>query len=190
MATPSVAPQPSAPVPRRGNPLHRRSDSLRVWLRVGFSLALALAVGLTVLLGLKLYADGRAAAARQIAGLHQVNAVAVGEPSSAGVGAWVAPLRWTDAGGVHTANAAVPVSTVSGQHVMLWINAQEDPQPGPIPAVQSAGSAATYSLAAFAAAAMALSGLYALARHRVDSAAWKSWESEWERVEPEWTHRR
>ncbi|MEZ0069084.1 hypothetical protein ABIA32_005127 [Streptacidiphilus sp. MAP12-20] len=190
MATPSVAPQPSAPVPRRGNPLRRRSDSLRTWLRVGFSLALVLAVALTALFGLKLYADSRAAAARQVAGLHQVTARAVGGPTAAGVGAWVAPLSWTDSTGSHTADAPVPVATVPGDHVVIWIDSKETPRPDPIPAVQSAGSAATYSLAAFAAATMVISGAYALAKHRVDRAAWRSWESEWERVEPQWTHRR
>jgi hypothetical protein len=34
-----------------------------------------------------------------------------------------------------------------------------------------------------------LSGGYAYSRHRIDAAAWKSWEDEWAKVEPEWTHR-
>jgi hypothetical protein len=189
MATPSVAPQPSAPVPRRGNPLHRRTDSLRFWVRVLFVAALSVAVALTVLLGLHLYADGRAEAARQAAGLHRVDAVAVTQPVSAGVDTWVATLTWTDATGAHRAQAPVPPATASGDHVTVWVDAKEIPQPDPIPAVQSAGSAATYSLAIFSGTVLLLSGCYAYARHRIDTAAWKSWENEWAKVEPEWTHR-
>jgi hypothetical protein len=186
MATPSVAPQPSTPIPRRRNPLHRRCDSLRVWLRVLFALALSIAVALTVLLGMRLYADGRAAAARQQQGLHQVTAVAATQPSSAGVGTWVATLNWTDSAGRHTAQAQVPVATVPGDQVLIWVDAKDVPQPDPVPAVQSAGTAATYALAAFAASATLLAGGYAWARHSVDKRTWRSWEEEWARVEPEW----
>jgi hypothetical protein len=154
-----------------------------------FAAALGIAVALTVLLGLHLYADGRAEAARQAAGLHKVDAYAVTQPISAGVDTWVATLSWTDHGGSHHEQAPVPPATAPGDHVTLWVNAQEVPQPDPIPAVQSAGSAATYSLAIFSGAVLLLSGGYALARHRIDTSAWKSWENEWAKVEPEWTHR-
>jgi hypothetical protein len=189
MATPSVVPQPSAPVPRRGNPLHRRTDSVRFWVRVLFALALAVAVALAVLLGFHLYADGRAEAAKQAAGLHQVDAVAATEPISAGVDAWVTTLTWTDAGHSYREQAPVPPATAPGDHVSIWVNTHEVPQPDPIPAVQSAGSAATYSLAVFSGAVLLLSGGYAYTRHRIDACAWKSWEDEWAKVEPEWTHR-
>ena len=189
MATPSVAPQPSAPVPRRGNPLHRRTDSLRFWVRVLFATALAVAVGLTVLLGLQLYADGRAQAARDAAGLHKVDAVASTQPVAAGVDAWVATLTWSDTGGTHREQAPVPPATAPGDHVSLWVDAKGIPQPDPIPAVQTAGSAATYSLAIFSGTVLLLSGGYAYARHRIDASAWKSWECEWAKVEPEWSHR-
>ncbi|MEY9874312.1 hypothetical protein ABH931_003807 [Streptacidiphilus sp. MAP12-33] len=190
MATPSVAPQPSAPVPRRGNPLHRRSDSLRFWVRVVFAAALAVAAALTVLLGLHLYADGRAEAARQASGLERVDAVDATAPVAAGVDTWVATLTWHDASGSHRAQAPVPPATAPGDHVPLYVDAKGIPQPDPIPAVQSAGSAATYSLAIFSGAVLLLSGGYAFSRHRIDASAWKSWESEWAKVEPEWTHRR
>jgi hypothetical protein len=155
-----------------------------------FAAALALAVALTVLLGLRLYADGRAEAARQAAGLHRVDAVAASQPVSAGVDTWVATLTWSDTAGAHRAQAPVPPATATGDHVPLWVDAKEAPQPpDPIPAVQSAGSAATYSLAIFSGSVLLLSGGYALARHRIDACAWKSWEAEWAKVEPEWTHR-
>ena len=134
MATPSVAPQPSAPVPRRGNPLRRRTDALRFWVRVLFAAALGIAVALTVLLGLHLYADGRAQAARQAAGLHRVDAVAATQPVSAGVDTWIATLTWTDNGRSHREQAPVPPATAPGDHVTVWVDAQEVPQPDPIPA--------------------------------------------------------
>ena len=189
MATPSVAPQPSAPVPRRGNPLRRRTDCLRFWIRVLFAATLGIAVALTVLLGFHLYADGRAEAARQAAGLHRVDATAVTQPVSAGVDTWVATLTWSDNGSSHREQAPVPPATAPGDHVTVWVDAKEVPQPDPIPAVQSAGSAATYSLAVFSGAVLLLSGGYAYTRHRIDASAWKSWEDEWAKVEPEWTHR-
>ncbi|MEY9845817.1 hypothetical protein [Streptacidiphilus sp. MAP5-3] len=188
MATPSVAPQPSA-MPRRRNPLHRRADSLRSWLRVLFVVSIGIAVALTVLLGLQLYSNSRASAQRAQVGLHEVSTVATTDPSTAGVGTWVATLTWTDASGPHTVQAPVPVATVPGDDVSLWVNAKDVPQPQPIPAVQSAGSAATYALAAFAAGTTLLAGGYALARHSLDRRTWRAWEEEWARVEPDWTHR-
>ncbi|MEY9968062.1 hypothetical protein ABIA33_006142 [Streptacidiphilus sp. MAP12-16] len=198
MATSAAAPQPSVPARRRRlsaalarhrNPLHRRSDSLRVWLRIVLALSLAVAAGLCTLLGMTLYRSDRAAAAVTAAQLHHVQAVALTGTTQTSTDA-TALLRWADPNGhPDQGTVSVPISTVQGEQLQIWIDAQGHPATAPASATEAAGNVAAFSLGILAGSVLLLTGGYSVARQQLDRRTLRAWEREWDQVEPAWTGR-
>ncbi|WP_370080041.1 hypothetical protein [Streptacidiphilus sp. MAP12-16] len=150
------------------------------------ALSVVVAAALSALLGLHLYVADRASALRQAEQLHRVVAVAVAPPFAADRGVRTATVDWTDAAGKHTAQATVPDSTGPGDHVVIWADRNDVPQAAPRAAAESAGTAVSYAVAAFAGAATLLAGGHAWARHTLNKRVDRSWEEEWALVEPKW----
>ncbi|WP_152648898.1 Rv1733c family protein [Streptacidiphilus anmyonensis] len=176
-------------MPRRQNPLRRRSDSLRDWLPALLALSLSIAGALSILLGVHLYLVLRASADRQAEGLHRVVAVAASQPFQVAVGVGIATLDWTDATGKHAAQTSVPATTRPGDQVPILVDQNGVPRPAPPPAAQSTGTAAAYASAVFAGSVVLLTGGHAWARHALDRRAARAWEEEWALVEPRWNRR-
>ncbi|MEY9848009.1 hypothetical protein ABH940_005109 [Streptacidiphilus sp. BW17] len=189
MATPSFEPHPPGPGLGTRNPLRRRSDFLRGWLRALLVVSLAVTAALCVLLGLHFYAADRASVVRHAERLHRVTAEAVAQPLPGGAGARIATLDWTDASGKHVVQDPVPATTRPGDHVVLWVDRNDVPQAAPPGAAQSAGTAVAYAMAAFAGCATLLVGGHAWAGQALNRRVERSWEDEWAQVEPEWNHR-
>ncbi len=186
MATPSISSRPPGSEPRRRNPLRRRSDSVRDWLPALLAVSVVVAATLCALLGLHLYAADRASALRQAQTLHRVSVVAATQPFPAGIGVSLATVDWTDAAGAHAVQAAVPATTNAGDHLVVWVDRNDVPQGAPTPAAQSAGTAVTYAVSAFAGAATLLACGYIGTRYALNKRVERSWEEEWALVEPEW----
>ncbi|MBC3841565.1 hypothetical protein GXW82_18690 [Streptacidiphilus sp. 4-A2] len=130
MATPAAAPDPRAPVPgppafgaglaRHRNPLWRRTDSLRWWLRVLLVLGMAAALLVALLIALLQYHATRAETLRHDAELRPVQAVVLSVPvappaplASAGSGP-TALVRWNVGSTTREQNVGVPFGTGVG----------------------------------------------------------------------------
>ncbi|MBM7440253.1 hypothetical protein [Streptomyces sp. HB132] len=100
------------------------------------------------------------------------------------------PVRWTDASGAPvTENAPVPVGTQRGEHTSLWLDRR-----GHITSAPSGnGDVWTGALAEGAGSAAVVAGVGVLAGLGVRGVCNRrraaGWETEWSRVEPQWSRR-
>ena len=203
MASPETAPVPPRPrrplsrlaraVACRHSPLRRTSDTLRFWLRTLLVLGLVAFAAVSAAAGLADYHHERAAAAREAARLHRVQAVATtdaAQPTGPAVGyaGTTATVRWTYPADVpHQASVSVPGGTVSGQQVTLWLDSAGRPVDAPGSPALSADNADFLAASCWIGSSGTLIAGFALGMRLVDSADLRRWEQEWERVEPQWT---
>lgn len=200
MATPATTPTPSPPAPRRSrltaaltrrrNPLRRRTDSQRTWLRALTLLGLGAAVALSALLAQQLYRSDRATALQQRAPLHQVQADVLTDVARVPVtpdAGLTAQVRWTDTDGTtHSAVVDVPASTTKGGHLSLWLDATGQPRTAPGSAEDWATSAAYLGATVLVGSVFLLAAARSLARAHLDRTDLHNWEQGWNRVEPLW----
>jgi len=202
-ATPTPPPHPSehrsrlrAARARRHNPLLRRTDRQRGRLRILWALGLVAALALAVLAGVISDRIERAATVRAAEQLHQVQAVEIGNavPSRSGISVtYTAEVRWTDPAGTgptRQAVAPVPAFDTAGSRVSLWVDAAGRVHPAPASADVSAGDSVVIGGLALLVLVPSVEVARYLAARRLDRADQRNWESEWQRVEPEWTGRR
>jgi hypothetical protein len=203
MATSDAAPSPSVPSPRssrlhtalnrRHNPLRRRTDVVRSWLRILLMAGLAAALAVSALLSLNAYQGSRAAALRDTARLRQTQALALTDAShSAGLySAYTAEVRWTDAdGGAHTAAATVPAGTVTGGHVTIWLDSAGHVSTAPAGVSDSVTGAVAEGMLVLVCLDTLLLALFGAARSLLSRSDLYRWGEAWRLVEPQWSHRR
>lgn len=179
---------------RRHNPLYRRQDALRSWLKGGLVAALLAATATCALLAYTQYHDSRTAAERAAARLRPVNAVVLGTPTAAvsghGAGNPVAEVRWRDPDGhVVEGVTEVPPLTVQGDRVRVWLDGDDLPAPPPSSPTGSAATAICIGLCVVAGLWALLIGAHAMLRSAVERSALRAWERSWRAVEPRWSGR-
>ncbi|MGF1429516.1 Rv1733c family protein [Kitasatospora sp. LaBMicrA B282] len=178
---------------REENPLCRSVDRARSRLLVSLvaGLAAALAVGVLVAM---LLLTGMRAHARQIdRHRHEVTATTLSAATdtpqrslwSAQASAdWVYPAAHPRSGTI-----GVPSGTVQGSRVPLWVDDSGTPAAPAQPDSELATAASLYGIGALSAAGTACWIGYCLRRRALDKRAERSWEPDWERVEPLWSGR-
>ncbi|WP_327279867.1 MULTISPECIES: hypothetical protein [unclassified Streptomyces] len=179
-----------------GNPLRRDADRTRAHLHAVFVLACVLAVICGVVVGRSAWTDARRDAEGIARHRYSVTAVTVAETTyRAGTGPstrplLVAPATWQDRSHrVHTESVPVPAETRKGGTVRLWVddngNAATEPPGAPDVALNAMGQGTGAS-----ALVVLVAGAFVYARLRgVDRHSARAWESEWEKVEPQWSGR-
>ena len=204
MATPAATPIPSFPAGRRSrlgtalarrrNPLWRPSDSLRSRLRVLFVVGLLASVGLSAGFALALYRDDRAAALRQDAQLHSVQAVVLTAPDKAPASDpgedSAAQVRWSEpSGAVRQASVSVPDTATVGTRVQLWLDTAGKVSAAPVAAGDSATSAAFLGILLLLGSAGFVTGAHGALRTWADRTDEHHWEQHWRLLEPVWSQR-
>ena len=177
---------------RHHNELRRRTDRQRDLLVVYVVFALIVAVMLSALAALVGYRAEHATEQRKVPLAHAVQGVALGNadpPESPRGGGYSAEVRWVDgAGGIHTAQAAVPPATDAGDQVRLWLDRAGRITTGPADDAVGVGVVAGALTLVVTGAAVAAGAV--LRRSRLSRIDQLHWEQEWSLVEPVWTHRR
>jgi hypothetical protein len=100
---------------------------------------------------------------------------------------WVARVGWTaPAGGSHVGFVQLTAPRPAGDHIGLWIDEQGKPSSGPGHSI-----AGTKAALAATAAGLCLLGVVFIVRVSVrvvlDRRRMRSWQDEWDEVEPGWT---
>ncbi|MEV6486541.1 hypothetical protein [Streptomyces sp. NPDC051576] len=183
---------------RRNNPLRRRSDVVEAWTALVVTVLLFVVAPVAgAAAGLWAHDQARTIAATQRADRHRVPAQVIGNPPSQltsveGTRAQTFPVevRWTDPGkGPRTATAEVPLGTVRGAMVDVWIDAKGHgvaPPAGEVAVWQHTLTIGVWTAGGVVAVALLASAVTrrVALRHRL-----AEWERDWALTEPEWTQR-
>ncbi|MEU3663468.1 hypothetical protein AB0E77_27560 [Streptomyces sp. NPDC032940] len=183
----------------RRNPLRRRSDVVEAWTVL--LVAVLLVVGAPLLGAFAAVgAQGQAqqVAEQQRAERHRVRATVVDRtptrPSSlegGGEQSYRATVRWTTPGGdTRTTVSRVPAGARQGDVIAVWLDARG--RSVPPPPGDSAVWEHTVTVGAFTTLGAALTVLlgHCVVHRTALRRRMAEWERDWERTEPQWTHRR
>lgn len=184
---------------RRNNPLRRRSDVVEAWTALAVTVLLFVIAPLAGAgAGLWAHDQARTIAAAQRADRHRVPAQVIGNPPSGltsveGTRAQTFPVevRWTDPGkGPRTTTAEVPVGTVRGAVVDVWLDTKGHgvaPPAGEVAVWQHTLTIGVWTAGGVVTLALLVSAVTrrVALRHRL-----AEWERDWALTEPEWTRRR
>lgn len=198
-ATPRPSTRPARPAAgtlrralgRDRNPLCRSADAARSRFTLFLVLCLAASVAAAALTFVHSL-DGLRAETRRLAPhRHEVTATLLSPAPDGSTTTVLAPARWpTPPGSTRTGPVTVPTGTEAGETVPLWVDDDGAPAAAPRPDRETVLLAALRGAAVLAVAVTAL-GLGRTAGHRAfDRRAARSWEADWEKIEPQWTGRR
>ncbi|MFJ6622920.1 hypothetical protein ACIQOW_35715 [Kitasatospora sp. NPDC091335] len=184
----------------RHEPLARPVDRARAraWLSavLGAVLAVALAAGGALLL----YRSTAPQAATDRVRLHRVDAVVRSTPDSAALatsrfaGGYSTRIdvdaAWTTPDGTqHLGTVQAPRSTVTGSHILIWVDPDGDVSAPPADRAALAVSAACTGAGALFTALALLALALRLRLHALDRRAQAAWTADWARLEPLWSGR-
>ncbi|MEV7793463.1 hypothetical protein [Streptomyces sp. NPDC087512] len=183
----------------RRNPLRRRSDLVEAWTLL--VVAVLLVVGAPLLGAMSAsWAEGqaRATVAQQRADRHRVHATVVSRaaeavPSVEGGGqqAYRVTVRWTPpGGGARTTSALVPAGTRTGQVIDMWLDDRGRSVPPPAGDTAIWQNTVTVGACTSLGAACTVLAAHCAVRRTAQRRRMAEWERDWERTEPQWTHRR
>ncbi|WP_069173964.1 Rv1733c family protein [Streptomyces griseus] len=184
---------------RNTHPLRRRVDVLEARLLLVLCLlVIGCASVFGVTKGWAAYDHERSVAAEQRAARHPVRALVLRD--APGSKPWadesgrtekvVVPVRWTGPSGAHvTGKALVAPGTERGEHTTLWVDRRGDTTSAPPGSRDVWSGALTEGLSGVAvvAGAGAVAGIGL--RKVCNRFRAVHWETEWSRVEPEWSRR-
>jgi hypothetical protein len=177
------------------NPLRRRSDLIDAWL-LPVAIALFLVLGPIVAGGAAWFTSAQVTADRQAEQTwHRVPAMllraAPGPMSGGSPHSWTVrePARWVADGTLRTELVPVTAGTRAGSVVPVWLDRAGQPQPLPMTASQVSDRMVVTVSAALAALTVLLTGLVLVIRWRLNRRRLSSWASDWDLVEPQWSHR-
>lgn len=176
---------------RDGNPLCRPVDRARSRLLVVVALTLVLSVVLGLLVALTVLSSMQVQAHRTALHRHQVTATTLTAASgNAALTTAAVQAAWDyPQGGHRTGVIQVAGGTASGARVPLWLDDDGNPAAAPPQGGQLETTAALYGLGAFAAAGTAVWTGRVVRGRMLDRRAERSWEPDWEQVEPLWSGR-
>ncbi|MGW4229464.1 Rv1733c family protein [Streptomyces sp. NPDC004980] len=183
----------------RTHPLRRKVDVLeaRLWLLVA-ALTLVCASSIGIAHGWAAFDREQSVVAEQRADRHLVGATVLRDAATSSP--WAdesgrsqrvpVPVRWVTAtGGEATGEVPVAPGTERGERTKLWLDSRGDVTSAPLEyrdvwaeALLVGGSSAAVT---FGAGALAVIGVRVVCNRRRGS----MWESEWSRVEPQWSRR-
>ncbi|MFJ8160082.1 hypothetical protein ACIRBY_04035 [Streptomyces sp. NPDC096136] len=178
------------------HPLRRGADRIRTLLHAAFVLACLVAVVCGVAVGRAAWNDGSRAADSIARHRHDVRAVTVGRttyragdgPSGAPV--TVAPATWHyPAGRTRTGAVPVPVGTREGDTVRVWVDDTGGAAGAPPGAMDIGLEASGLGMGASTGILLVSGVLVRFGLRTVDARNSRSWETEWEGVEPLWSGR-
>ncbi|PWK65191.1 hypothetical protein BCL76_113178 [Streptomyces sp. CG 926] len=179
-----------------GNPLRRRADRTRTFLRAAYAIACVIAVVFAVAVGRTVWADGSREADTIARHRHAVTATTVGATAyRAGDRQGqrtitVAPATWHyPAHRAHTDAVPVPAQTRKGDDVRLWVDDQGNAATAPLGAADIALEAFAFGTTVLTAILLVSSALVRVGLRIVDARSARAWEAEWADVEPVWTGR-
>ncbi|MEU9185605.1 hypothetical protein AB0D14_13810 [Streptomyces sp. NPDC048484] len=170
----------------RPNPLRRRSDTIEAWTILAVWL-LALLTG--TLAGLSTARSVEQSLARERVEWRPVNALLTERAPGTASGSeqvW-AEVRWSAAdGSVHEGQTRVEPGSTAGTPVTVWTDPQGRPVTRPVTQAQATLRAGLIgTLMGVAAAAVPLAG-GRLVRGLLERRRLDQWDTEWERVGPQW----
>lgn len=179
----------------KSNPVRRRVDRL-----TGVSMLLLLVIGLLALpasaaFGYSVYQQQSQAVARESAERYQAVAVVTSNAQPRTLGGspegentvTEAPAKWTDRHGQdHTGVVVVPVGTVQGSPLTVWLGPSGAVVPAPSTQAAAVATAVVEAVVALAAVEMCCLLLAVGVRALADVYACRAWGREWEIVERRW----
>lgn len=169
--------------------LCRRSDRIEAAATLAGAAMVLAAMAVGILTGGHVAADQTRQAHHQQATRHSVTAVLL-EPAEASVSSTVpVKARWHTAHATRTGTIPVPAGLPAGHRVSIWINQTGTPTTQPL---SNSGARFTGVMAGLAVpVGTALAALLALrlTRYRLDRVRLTDWATEWDHIEPHWTHR-
>jgi hypothetical protein len=155
-------------------------------------IASVMTVVLSALAALGCYRAQQATVRHEARLVHEVQGVALSDaapPASPKSGVYTAEVRWVDATGTaHRARAAVPPSTDAGGRVRLWLDSAGHVTTALVD--DSVGNSVALGGLTFLSLDSAVAAGAVIGRLRLRRVDERSWEQEWNLVEPVWTHRR
>lgn len=181
---------------RSPKPLRRVADRRRTRRHAALVLSLLVAIACGVMTGLAAWnAESRAARAEAVH-RHRITATTLTD-AARGLGSRVsgapeatAQAMWQFPGATrHTATLAVPVGTPSGRSVPVWVDDAGREAHAPRAGSEIVLSAVAAGIWAGGLIALCATGVVHLGLRRLDDRALDAWETEWERVEPQWSGR-
>jgi hypothetical protein len=174
---------------RRHNELRRRTDRQRCLLKALLALALTVVLAMSAVGGVACYRIEHLRALRNASHLHVVQAVALSSAVPSVLGAYFAPVRWTDGTGApREVDTEVSAATMAGDHVGLLLDAEGNL--AAVPFDGSLGDGLATGVLVLCGAGTVVMGGSLLLRRRLDRTDQRNWELEWEQTEPAWSHRR
>ncbi|MFH9331970.1 hypothetical protein ACH4KU_23680 [Streptomyces althioticus] len=189
---PPREPRPRHHVPKKSNPLRRRSDHLEAW--ISRLLLLILLLGLpaaTLGTGLATYRSAMGTVRTQSAERHEVDARVVSAVRTVtATEEQRAQVRWIDdEGTTRTDNALVKPHTPNGATVRVWVT-RDGAVTGPPMTENQAMTTSWFTGGAAATGFVAMIYVTRVGvRHKLDRERYALWDAEWERVEPLWAGR-
>ncbi|GAA2473524.1 Rv1733c family protein [Streptomyces longisporus] len=174
----------------RHSPLRRHSDVMEAWIVLAtWTIALVggLLAGAAADVAMQDSLAARRAAVHAVSAELTRNADSTANVSTDGGATVWGTVRWTAADGTtHTGLARVAPSSTAGTPVIVWVDGRGALTTRPPTEGNARGqSALTGALAAAGAAGVVLGG-GRLTRQRLDRRRMRAWETEWERVGPQW----
>ncbi|MFB7617934.1 hypothetical protein [Kitasatospora sp. NPDC056181] len=178
---------------RDRNPLCRRLDRAYSRLVTSLALVLAAAAAVSVWAALLVYRTETHTAAASARHRHAVTAVTTGPAWSddfrAGAPRAQAEARWEYPAGPGSGAIHVQAGTPVGTSVPILLDDSGKPAAAARSTGLIASDAVLVGLGTGAMLATATAGAYEAGRRTLDRRAERSWEPDWERVEPHWSGR-
>jgi hypothetical protein len=178
---------------REPNPLCRRVDRSRSRLLLALALALAASLAAALLVGLASLHAQQAHVRQLAAHRHRITATTVSaatdDLSRVSV-QFQAQAVWDyPPSGHHSGWITVPLGTTTGSTVPVLVDDRGNAVSDPPTATRIAANAVFAGVGTLALALVAAELGYTLRRRALDRRAERSWEPEWEQVEPHWSGR-
>ncbi|HVV09796.1 hypothetical protein [Amycolatopsis sp.] len=165
-------------------------------------LGLLIALPLAGIVGAHTYSGQLAASAEQHQTRHLATATLLQDaptpvPASdsaylgSGTGSAGTAAHWTVAGGVERfGTIAADPGTAAGTKVPIWLSANGDPVPAPLSGADAATTSVLAGVFSWLVVALALAGLYWIARFVLDRRRATRWDREWAHVGDRWARGR
>lgn len=181
---------PSSAGRGRDSPLRRTVDRVERGVLVSVVLLALLAVPVAVLVGAAVRRSADATAETELASSYQTTALLTRDAQTSDVGVTTAPGTWhTRTGSTETGVVDAPAGAHAGDTVPVWLDRAGHPVDPPLTTDQAYWRG-VLTVIVLLIGAFTLLAIGALVAHRLlDRRRFAEWETDWQSVEPHWTHR-